>query len=384
MNDYLTEPKKKEFSKVQAAGLGLGAAAVVGAGTFAALKLRKSPSLIQKYIGKNLNPVFAYDKDVVGKKFTNKMIVKGHGIDMVDVKNMKKTFNPKKDIYMGQRYASDEMKNAFHRKGAINAHGKISNISNDKLLYAQKTKAVSPKSWGVSKSEAAKIKAMKTPKDVLNYLNNKHKNGYIYKARVEEDVLGSNKGQKQLIHSSINTNNKFLKQFHKTPEKYFGQEKLDILNEYRVTIAGNKVIAITDRYGADPLKRLTKALNLGAGDGMGLVPYSRTLNKELYRFGDRMAKAHRKGSGEKKLEILNLDMASIGPSGKKFKLIEPNIGPSGGQLDNPILSHMLKKQLMGMETTPMAIAKSIPGAIAAGGITYAAIPKEKKEEIYAE
>jgi len=373
---------------------------IAGSGALLYSALRKKPGLIKKTFGKYLKP----RQIVWGKSKKDSSIlerISGKDYDPI-YRHAKGGARLKKDeigLFHGFDYDKKKLKSKH-----ISAPGQKSLLdAQDKLVYGKKLHkaGIGAKTWGLTSDDVAKLKKMKKDEDAIKYLDKKHGKGkWIYKPRDDSgEVVPATIGKNSIIssdslkktkhksridegHGLPNMQYKMVKHIRKNPEKFIGQQKLDIQGEYRVRTINGKVVGVINRY---PDKRLAKVMTragiLGKNEkqSIGVIPMSTRFGKgkEISDFVGKNRKAFDLGDRGKRINTIAFDVAVIGKGkNRKFKVIEANT-TSGADLDNPYIAGKVYKELTGKAGV---IEKSVKGTGAAGLAGASVIPHLKKDK----
>lgn len=134
------------------------------------------------------------------------------------------------------------------------------------------------------------------------------------------------------------------------PGKYIAQEKLNILNEYRVHVLNGEAFGLSHRY--NPVKAIRSRMRGGGAFVPVLNPIKRKALKDFVRKNYPKLKGH---------SFAGLDIAET-PKG--FKFLEAN--PIPGTFNNPIVN----RHFVRMATGRWGKDVSSLGAVGAGSIAY--------------
>lgn len=360
-------------------------AIAAGIGTYALARRPSTSSAIYKLYGKHLEPIVArapwgkvkdYEKESLVDKITWHPWKKVD-IDYSGINKLRK--EPQRDAAMIKRMIAGVKKipkDKYHLIGmetldpstkvpmaikrlnrSVSVDEPVAKRILDKPTH-QRMLSKTPygiKTHNINRSDVQAIKH-KNPKELKEYFDKRYgRDKWIMKPRSDElHDLGTS-GEIKPGHSRTSTRGKFFKVLKKAPTQHIRQVKEPIEEEFRVSVVDNKPIAIVPRYDYGPL-------------GWGL-PKSRMLNRKLYGDIEKVVRSHNKAVGMPKNRIHHggYDIAMVKkPNGKMgYKVIEANVGASGGELDSPLINWRLYKHLTGRDPHAVAAAKGV-GVAGAG------------------
>ena len=145
------------------------------------------------------------------------------------------------------------------------------------------------------------------------------------------------------------------------PKKFLVQPRLNIINEFRVSVAAGKVTSVTNR-------------RIGRSAVGAIIPVFGRKRTKLIKFVERAI--NRSKIQPVKTGFIGFDVAEL--SRGKFKLIEGNVGPA--DLINPVKSIKAKTRLLGRLPIKAAIGVSIIAGIV-GAVSAAIVTKKPSRRI---
>lgn len=383
--DQAPSQRRTNFKKAITLG---GAAVATGGLLYSAF--RRRPGAIQKAFGKDLNPtLLTYGKRTKQNTFeqiSGKMFNQRRVGDMPRAKDIKKG-----EIGLSHGFDYKDVTKGVHKKPMITAPGdkQISNAE-DKLVYGKKlyNEGTGARTFALSKSQVKHVKGLKTDDEAVKYIEkNFGKDKVIFKPRSDSgaDGLPTTIGKNSLVTGKVN---KMVKHFRKRPERFIGQDKLNIEKEFRVRVVNGEYVGALNRY---PNKKVQNALHgmgilQGEKQGIGMIPLSKHFGegRGLRKFVEANPNTF-KITNKKGVNTFAFDVARVkGRGGKsEYKVIEANT-TSGADLDNPIIAGGVYKKLTGraskLEKQVKGGAAAVTATAGVGG-AYAIDRHDKKKRL---
>lgn len=398
-NQVVAQPKKENavtaFVKRNPFPTTLAAAAATGVGAYAALRHPSKSSVIYKAFGKHLEPViqrapygvkrllpesgaerFAWNQWKQLPTDWNKELkahpgrIKDKG-EFMDAARAKSTHmvDPDKEMYMGMEMS--DLKHTPNFKPGTNLALLTTDPTAKKVLDKyEHQRALEHTGFGIKTDlvhEPEKIKNMSND-EIKAHFHKKYGDNWILKPRDDAAThLGGSLGPQTIIHSGTRSNKRW-DLVRKHAHEYIRQEKLNIHDEYRATIAGDKVISVVPRWDY----------------GLGwTIPKTKFMHPKLHKDIEAAVKAHHQALGisHKTPMVAGMDFAAVKDANGNIshKIVETNLGINGGELDYPYQNTMLYKHMTGRHTKPVAAAAAATAGIGVGAATAIAL-KPKKEK----